>query len=99
MTWFWLWFLLVVGALVVLGLLAWRLFRQGMAVLRDLGRVTTTMGETHAAREAVFDEWLVQRAEEDLAEAEQRERDRSSAPCRRRSVTGSRPRRPLRVVR
>ncbi len=99
MLWFWLWFVLVLGALVVLGLLAWRIFRKGVAVFRAVGRVADTVGETNAASESAFDEWLLLRAEQDLADADQRERDLASGHGRRPSGTGSRRSRSPRVVR
>ena len=77
MLWFLLWSVLVLGALVVLGLLGWRVFRKGVAVFRDVGRAADLVGETTAASESAFDEWLLLRAEEDLADAEKREDDRA----------------------
>ena len=99
MFWFLLWFVLALGALVVLGLLGWRVFRKGVAVFRDVGRVADAVGETSAASESAFDEWLLLRAEEDLADAEQRERDHSSRRGGRPFGTGPRRGRSPRVVR
>lgn len=99
MFWFWLWFFLLLGAIVLLGLLGWRVFRRGLAAFGELGRVTEAIGETNAASESAFDEWLLRRAEEDLADAERREHERPSSPPRRLFDTGGSSRRSPRVVR
>ncbi len=74
MTWFLLWLVLVLGALAVLGLLGWRIFRKGLAVAREIGAAGEKAGETGATHETAFDAWLARRADEDLAAAEERDR-------------------------
>jgi hypothetical protein len=54
--WWWIliWFLLAVGAIVVLGLLAWRLVRQGIALFAQLGRSASVIGDALAPPHATY---------------------------------------------
>lgn len=83
MTWFWIWFLLVLGALVVLGLLGWRVVRAGFAVMGDIGRVGERADDTARTSTSGYDEWLVGRAAQDAADAERRQAEGRSGPARR----------------
>ncbi|HEX5560031.1 MAG TPA: hypothetical protein VFX52_00205 [Nocardioidaceae bacterium] len=45
MLWFFIWLALVIGALVVLGSLAFGLFRKGMELLQEMGEAAELLGQ------------------------------------------------------
>jgi len=60
-----MWVLLVVLALLVLGLLGWRLFQQVRALLRELSAVSRRVADTRAQARRAFQAWHAQRADAD----------------------------------
>lgn len=49
MWWILVWLLLLIAAVAVIGLLGWRLFRQVLALGRDLGAAASSMAAAMAA--------------------------------------------------
>lgn len=73
-TW-WMWVLLVLAALVVLGLLGYRLFRQAKALLREVGAASRRVADTQAESQRTFDAWRAARVADDAAYLATLERD------------------------
>ncbi len=70
-----MWVLLVLAALVVLGLLGYRLYRQAKALLREVGTASRRVVDTQAEAERSFAAWRAERVGDDTAYLASLERD------------------------
>ena len=55
MLWFLVWVVLVVGAVAVLGLLGWSLFRRGLDLAREISKAAELLGQATAQVERIGD--------------------------------------------
>ncbi len=70
-----MWVLLVLAALVVLGLLGYRVFRQAKALLREVSAVSRRVTSTQADAQRDFEGWQAERVADDVAYLASLERD------------------------
>lgn len=70
-----MWVLLVLAALVVLGLLGYRLFRQVKALLREVSATSRRVSSTRADGQRGFQTWRAERVADDVAYLATLERD------------------------
>lgn len=70
-----MWVLLVLAALVVLGLLGYRLFRQAKALLREVGAASRRVSSIQAEAQRTFDAWRAERVADDAVYLASLERD------------------------
>lgn len=85
MLWFVVWAVLVIVAVVVLGRLAWSVFRKGVAVAAELGEASARLAAISAQVERLTEQWQPQEPAifDDPARL-RRERDRREREARRR---------------
>jgi hypothetical protein len=60
-----MWVLLVVLAVLVLGLLGWRLYQQVRALLREVSAASRRAADTQAQARSAFEAWRAERTEAD----------------------------------